>query len=1127
MPLNFGGLGFSFVGKDDGASAVSDVVADSLDSVWNKLGRVGTAASKMGARLRGGVGKLNATVGRAMGGVSLALTSAIESAQNPKLDAPFDQMYAQFNKTFRAMTVGMNMSEKEAQRMQKVIGSVAHGLNEDMDETAKTWKAFRQQNIDLQKVLGSDGTAGAIRDLTKVTTVYGVEGQQLANVMAGLHHGFGMAEEDVGRLADKVFAAGRHFNMGQEAVQAWPAIFETLNNELADFGRHAKPKDLDKLTTSIISLGGGLKKSLGMDAQSALELSRNVFTTIMGERKNILNMFRGKGGEFGDFAKQLAESGGGVGGVMEMMEADPLKFMETLRKMSMEAEKMGGTMGVSFQRLSQSVAQALGPDVTFAMKGNWDTVRSSIAEVPKVLKGSEGAFTSFAKKAHSTGRTAQERWELMVGRMETRLMRLSGPMRKKWVKDMQKGFGSTIGTIENMAKKGGPVGELTQRLLLVKDVGISALLPAFGKLTPLFGGLATSMLPVLTALGAMGLSFGSLGKMALGGGALYGLFYLLKNGPEKSIKALKNLGNTVWEFATSIFPQLKESIDVDKIFKTLSDVGTTVVKWIKVIVKKIDWGEVATTIGNVLMTVVTGLADVTGDILEAIFSSDNMEKGAKKAKLGKVFGGVLVEATWGALKFAQNTLVTISGKMWEYLFSAESAGDATKKILGVAGVLFAGITLMAIRSAGSIKGGFMRAIHGIKAGFKMLGRIGLLMGVIEASKQVSMRLERIADINESVLIPSFAKASQKGQEAFMGILNTLDKLAFGIPSKLGEALGLSSNSLEVFYHEMVGGVEMAIVHVVNFFRTGFGLVNDLLNIFGNAVTNVWDSIVFSAKSAWGTLEHGWVTLVNKLEGIMDSFWTGLEVGWMEMRHGFENAVGKITLTFAQLIEKSPVATDAMRDWAGLRLREEKTGDRARRQDEEKRILFKGFEEREKSRTEDVKSSEDVLNKKREDVNKSLTKIIGDISSDAQQTFKNLEGASRRWDVERDETHQSIEDQLKVSKKRTEWEEEVERKKELMRQKMEELKLKEEGKRGKGKKTSRIPTPAERGQAAGSVLPVGLTSEVTSLVGNNAMLARNVAEFTKNPIQLNLNISAKSGLKKMMRFDHGLESRSAL
>jgi hypothetical protein len=802
------------------------------------------------------------------------------------------------------------MTSGEFKKMKGVIGGVAISLNEDMEGVGKSWLAFRKQNIDLTKVLGSKGTTGAVRDLTKVTSVYGIEGEQLANISASLVKSFGFTEEGVGNLMDKVFVIGKRFNVGAEAIQAWPSILESINKESADFGRKLTPEEIDKLTTSMVALGGGFSKSMGIGGQQAMELARTTFDTLAGERKNILDMFRtGElGPEFGTIAKQLFETGGDVQGVFKMMsEGDPLKFMDMIREMAKVAETKGGDTGIAFQRLTKTISDTLGPDVSFAMKGNWDRVTDSIKGIPELLADpkTKGAFMEWARLNFRTGRTMGDNWQLMVDQARARLFKLSDKDVGQWTKRMGKGFKTTGDMIGKFAKDDGPIGKLTRKFLLVSRVGLSGLFEGMGQLAPLFQGLGDSMFPMMTALGSMGIKFSSLGKMAVGGGALYGLFYLLKHGPEETVKKLNELKDTVINFGHKYFPEFTEKAlaFVDKIktfdfgsaFESIKDAFVTITDKIPfgkikdsivALWEKINWpkvfewaavkiGELAEFVGGLIGKMfrevdVLGLAwdlaksigSVITTALKEAFSEKNLEAGEMaQASLGGAIGRAIV----AGLKYAKdevkegaqdliNGIVHPSqlkdsmGNLSNTIIGGTAvalavSGGFRKKFVGLIGKTFKGAKTLATKGMGGQ--GFVGTIR------SGLGKSSVAMKGFESTAVSGMGRTAGAMGKASGAIKGIAKFAKFIPKAGMigGFIGAIEQAHDRAESIARVMMDDAIPSIEKF--GLVGAeVFTGILHVVDDCFFGIpGMVGEALDLSEKDVKLFYHMLVASSQNA--------------------------------------------------------------------------------------------------------------------------------------------------------------------------------------------------------------------------------------------------------------------------------------
>ena len=678
-----GGIGLGFVADVAGAVSGIKLLKKTTSGLGVTMGAISGASSKFSSSVAAGINGAQRSLAGVARSSSSVIQQMIDDASSPKLDHAYSSMYADFDKTFSAMTAGMKMTSTEAKKMQRIIGSAAFGLNEDMDESAKSWKAFEQVGIDLTQVMGAKNLKGAMKNLIRVTSVYGTEGQQLANVMGGLVKGFGFTEAGVSSLSDKIAYVGREFNMGTEAIQAWPAIFEAMNSEFADFGREMSAADIDKMTVSVIKLGGGLKNALGLDANTAIEVSKNLFTTLAQERKNVLKMAKGMEGEFGDVTSELFKVGANAGDVFEnLLAGDPLRFMDFMREMGKQAESQGGKAGAAFQRLSTVLNEAIDPNIAYVAKGSWDKVKDSVAAINPAAEEAKGAFVRLAKEGHRTGLTAQDGWDRAVEGMKAKLYELSRKDMKGWVENMKSGFNQTYNTIESVAKDDGPIGEFTRKLLLAERVGLSAFIPSLGRLGPMFNGLAQQMVPAMTALGSMGLTFGRLGKLAIGGGLIAGLVHLKKNGLDKTVNDVKTFAKDIWNDLGELFPEIQANIIKFKDYI----VKGGFIKDIQSAFNSVNWDNVIDNIN--------GFAKGTWDVIKSLaksavdFISDIDYKKNFKTIVESMFetiGNIDFQSIIGGIGTGLGKIVKTVGQMLGSLDWGKILGnlvDATFSILG-------------------------------------------------------------------------------------------------------------------------------------------------------------------------------------------------------------------------------------------------------------------------------------------------------------------------------------------------------------------------------------------------------------------------------------------------------------
>jgi len=699
--MNFGQAGLTFTGKDVSLQKSVDSISDSFNTLMGKVGKMADSSLGLGRKIQSGLGGALGRGRQMLGGFGSALDSMAQKALNPKIDSAFASMHATFNKSFGEITVGMKMSGKESSKWRRVIGSNAFALNADMAQTATHWSEFRKQGLDLTKVLGGKGLAGGIRYLIKFTSLFGVEGKQMALLASGLVKGFGFTQEQVKGLTADVFAMGKAFNVGREAIQQLPGIMKVLNEEMADFLKGATPKDIEAYTKSIIKMGIGFKEGLGTSMEDGTELAKNLFKTLMTERKNLIDKFRGMGdASLSPFIKILSEAKG-PGAAFSAIMKDLPGFMGALHKTMKKAESSGGQMGITYQRLSGSLNKVIGPDATYLAKGNWAKAEGAMSSLDKIAMQTQGnilALTKAVNKSYKSGRTAGDSFTIMLQAQEARIKTLTRPLLNKWIKDQKKGFDKFYKGLKKVADKKGPLGELTKRLLLVHDVGISGMFTGMNGMMPMMAKTMTTMGPMLAAFAHMGMSLALIGKLLLPGGIiLIGLAMFNKNIREKLLGGLKKAWEWISAKVPEYWPKLKKGIialwgKAIEGVKWAMDVVSPMLVRLAQAIEKVDWG-------GLVMKVVGFLGRFFRSVFDAIFGTG----GALDPDTSTAEGRFMAAGyrLFGAIgKGMLSAGVAVLQQVWNFFFDWS---DGFKEGLASKGRLIGGVFVAALFFGGTRK----------------------------------------------------------------------------------------------------------------------------------------------------------------------------------------------------------------------------------------------------------------------------------------------------------------------------------------------------------------------------------------------------------------------------------------
>jgi len=1102
MGNNFDGLGIGFTGEDDGAIDVVDTLSTSVDDLWEGLKKVGSVVPKMGKGITRGLSRISSSSSKMVGIIGAGIGGLVEKAMSPDLDSAYASMYAGFNKEFSAMTAGMKDTEGRLDAARKKIGGIAQGMGEDMGEASKSWVAFEKQGIDLEAMLGTKGLTGTIKRLIKVTSVYGIEGEQLAGIAGSLKKGFGFTEEQIGTLADEMVYLGREFNMGKEVIQGWQGSLESANKDLADFGKAATPANIRKYMLDMAKLGVVYHESLGIQGPQAIEAAREAFSVFMAERKNIQQMARGMEGEFGPLLKGLLEVGSNSDEVFrKITEGDPVRFLEMMSKVANKAEEMGGESGVAFQRLKGVISEAMGPDATYLVTGNMDAIQQKMEEVTKGLDKSKGAFGAIAEEHWKSSITAGEAWDMMVNNMRAKVFTLSNKEIGKWQKTMKAGFKDSFQVVEAMAKDDGPLGQLTTRLLAVQRVGLSALLPGLGSIGPLFQGMVTDSLPMLTALGSMGVRFSDLGKIVGVGGAGFLFFKVMSEGPEHVIDQFTKMSDSLLKIAEEklfkgekyegvrkwiggfrneikdlgLFGAIKDEfkkIDWDSVWEMATGKAADVINFISGIIEKVPWGEVAS---KIFEGIGRAISSIGGSLLSIIFGFEFVS-GREQTKLEKALSDSFSSALGALKKIAKGA----AKGLWDSVFDPKSAEESLKNILKIATGTFASLMVLSTKFRGkvfnkvgsalfgsgvsgipqggpdvygsglahlvpglgggepdvsgrskkgiirrlyegpgakeskkasrSLKGMFksakglgtkgVGAIKGFGGALGGLGRVvapmALISGAMEGFNQISERSSKIAEINASKVLDYNQKMALESEATFSAVTNTIDSMFMGLPSMIGEAMGISGDEVNSFYHFMVGSIESGINTAVNLF---FWLKDSVVAVFDKLSAHIErtisDVVLTFQKARIGIVEIFYKisdAIEDLFSGIADTLmkpfrWFSHKLrGWMggfiEMVFGKEGEWGGLQTVMSKIIGEDTVK--------GF----QKMGADAIAEQKKELMGFATWEEAENYRKEKADKERDEARKKRnKDLDNQRKDALGIWKATQEGTKKAIEGGT--------------------------------------------------------------------------------------------------------------------------------------
>jgi len=532
------GLGWVFGAKDKGAQKQVDGLAGGMERLDDGVKAVNTSAR---------MNKLSAFIASVslakLGSIADKLDDLGGSAGSANMTTGLEATMVGFDKVSSVAGVSMGLTGDVLKKFKKDSHSMAYSLNTDIGTVTKAFQAVHASRLNI-KDLGL-----TMQDLVKIQEVTGVDAEKLVDVYKSLQSSYGLTSKQSKGLVDQIVAQGQAMGFGVEMFQQVPDILGKMDEAFAATLKEEGPDAVYKTMKSISMLGSVAQKTMGGTIPDNTAMAMNVFQKLTGAENQFRQMASGLAKDVPDFYQQMSLAGVDVDSMFKLMKQDPLEFAASMRKMIQVVRKTGDVGALD--RLKNTVRD-LGPQFTFLVEQTGSVgaeIDNMLASSKSPVRNSENALRDLARTSYKTGLTLDDQLGRIQDVFKTRLNKVAGDLRWKFLARQRKTFKGLGDVIEKVGKEKGPIGDLVRRFSLLKQVGIGALFPlnkagqAIGGIADMALAAAGDMAPYVTALGSMGLKFGDV-KKAIGKiGKPFGIFKKMLGGLPGPIKTvLKMVG---------------------------------------------------------------------------------------------------------------------------------------------------------------------------------------------------------------------------------------------------------------------------------------------------------------------------------------------------------------------------------------------------------------------------------------------------------------------------------------------------------------------------------------------------------------------------------------------------------
>ena len=519
MSLNFLGLGFSVGVKDDGFTSGIQRVTDTVGDVVHQV-----------QGLTQGVN----------------LTTAYEA-----------HMQA-LGTSARALGANLGYTGNQLNRFTSRAAGLADGLNVSADVAAQAVDAFARGGEGLRLV----GIRSAA-DATRFQAVFGGIGD-LSGTLHQLRTEFQLTDEQIQQVIGSTTAMGRATGNVSGAYQNLGSVLQMLRQQASLQGAELDNNELSSYARQVQALSAGFYQ-MTHNADEARQMASQVFQAQLGARDNFQQMFAGTSDELGTFLESLSIAQGDVNHAFEQMRQGPAEFVSGLTQMVRQAKRNGPITAEQFNFLARYIERAM-PGAGQAVVNFMRSSDDATLEVMSNVQNATADLGRMAREAHRTGRTLQEEFD-RVQQIGVAAFRSIGRREAvELVRDTSAEFTRFNAHLRDIVKSGGPMAELVEKLSAVHQIGALALIPrTLRPMAVLFGHVTEQLVPMVTALGALGFRLSSLmnpyaALVAVGGYLLLNFFDLFMQTGSLSA-AFEKLGSRVAGFVTEAWATLVHLTD--------------------------------------------------------------------------------------------------------------------------------------------------------------------------------------------------------------------------------------------------------------------------------------------------------------------------------------------------------------------------------------------------------------------------------------------------------------------------------------------------------------------------------------------------------------------------------------
>jgi len=594
---SFLGAAFGFGARDVGFEAAIGSAVNSLDNINNLLDeqdKKGSSVGKMWKGMRNRVKEFNVA--------SIAGDMRTLTGETGNLSNSMESMAASYAQASKPIIASMNLTAKEAQKMNSQVVGMAIGLNTGAEAVAETFKAIHSAGEPARQAL--EAMAMTEKEWVKVTQTTGVAMDQFVGVMGDMVASWGASGEQAGEMINNIMAIGKAADVGTEAIKgmkgqldAIDEIFEELPPSMA-----RTSDEIQSLMESTYKLSGAFR-DMGDTEADAVARAQDT-AKMFAQQSVLIEKLYAMGGEGAlddsPLFKFLTQLGVGTEEARDIINEGSRDVVKGVTRINEKFAEMGGDTSPQVQYALAELNKAMGQSSAGLgwLASNTDQGTKSLDRMNKLVVQGESALKDYGKQAFSTGRTLQDQLNFAQERFDTQLRKVGRKEAKDFVKrqssayrevgkEIQElGSDETWGPLVNYLSVFRQAGMAGIGQKLAKDIGGEEAAQGAAKFGVGLGVVVDTAKQLGDELGPAMDILGKFGPLGMAAGGIATWFMMSDEQKNQIKKVLKPLIDWIGK---SLKEQFDKMADPDTVNSIVEKAGSVVKGIIDV---AIDWGSI-------------------------------------------------------------------------------------------------------------------------------------------------------------------------------------------------------------------------------------------------------------------------------------------------------------------------------------------------------------------------------------------------------------------------------------------------------------------------------------------------------------------------------------------------------